>query len=259
MAQETIPVKISKRKAREERLQRFDGLAAFANLADSREDWHKFRLRYPEFFPLTDSGFSRQGFRNLTEWLYAFAEQWEQYPEVAKAKTVPPLLWYRNRLRQVWTRNDPKGINLSFLLGFVSEDQVRQRASESDFEESERYIVRPMVTPGQPLNPDQNTSIGGLPRGSVEVDGITGEIRWVFSCQLQRGVYDLMRDRWRAMVCPLCHKYFIADKTAQKFCSTKCTGEAKQKKSLEYYYRKGRSLRTEAKATRAKSKRRKRQ
>lgn len=256
MAQVTIPVKISKRKAREERLLQFDALAAFANLSDNSEDWRKFRLQYPEFFPLIDSGFGQPGFRNLTDWLYTFAEEWAQFPVETRAKTIPSLLWYRDRLRAFWTRNDPNGINLSFLLGFMSEDEVSRRASASDFGEPERLVFHPMAVPGQSLNPLQHDSIGGLPRGRFEVDGIALEIKWVFACQLQRAVYDLMQDHWRAMVCPNCGKYFVADKTAQKFCSIKCYGEKKQEKSLKYYYQKGRKARQEMKSRKARSQKR---
>ena len=56
---------------------------------------------------------------------------------------------------------------------------------------------------------------------------------------LQQAVYELMQCRWRAKVCPICGKYFIAAKTATQYCSTKCTTEAKNRRSLNWWTRKG--------------------
>jgi hypothetical protein len=64
----------------------------------------------------------------------------------------------------------------------------------------------PALIPNQSLNPGMQET-EGLPRGWPVVDGINGIIRWEFGSQLQRGVYDLMGDRWRAMVCAACSKY----------------------------------------------------
>lgn len=259
MSRETIPIEISKRKARQQRVHQFEALAAFANMGDTPEDWQRFRLCWPELFPVTESEYSQPGFRSVTEWLYTFANEWAKEFGSVKAITQPPLLWYRDLLRTIWTRNDPAGINLSLLLGFVSEREAQRRACgpAGPYAGWGTPRVAPMAVPGQPANSKQQDTFGGLPQGRVNVDGVLGEIKWEFSCQLQRALYDLMQERWRAMVCPQCGKYFIADKTAQKFCSTRCYGEKKQVQALDYYYRKGRNVRQKEKLTQANSIRRK--
>lgn len=97
--------------------------------------------------------------------------------------------------------------------------------------------------PGQPSGEDQQTTYAGLPPGRPIVDGVTGAITWKFGCTLQQSVYELMQQRWRAMVCPECGKFFLADKTRQIYCSSTCFGEMKRKQALDYYHRKGRAER----------------
>ena len=106
------------------------------------------------------------------------------------------------------------------------------------------------------IRPKVTHTFYGLPYGTPVVDGNTGTITWSFGSPFQRAIYDLMRDRWRAMVCPNCGRYFVADKTAQRYCSSECYLEKKGMKALDYWNRIGRAAR-EAKALRAKSQRRK--
>jgi hypothetical protein len=144
----TVPAKVSKRKARDDRLNDFEALARFANLGDKPDDWANFRRiclgMCPKFFPA-----------DMTEWIYINAEEWwnlsnlpdtrpgdyqsllRRWPTVNKAAITfknwpnfarnwrrrmrnvrPPLLFYRNLLRRVWRRKDPYGNSLSVLLGF---------------------------------------------------------------------------------------------------------------------------------------------
>lgn len=93
--------------------------------------------------------------------------------------------------------------------------------------------------PGQPLDPDRQTTLAGLPPGRPIVDGVSGEITWEFGCALQQSVFELMQQRWRAMVCPECGKFVLADKTRQTYCSSACSGAAKRKRALDYWNRKG--------------------
>jgi hypothetical protein len=174
----------------------------------------------------------------------------------------PPLLWYRTLLRAVWRREDPDGSCLRHLLGFDAdripfpgeEDTELEPLSLFMWKEHPEKKPHPVTINGLTfeIRPKETDTIAGLPYGTPVVDGNTGIISWEFGCQFQRAVHDLMQDRWRAKVCPECGKYFTADKTAQKYCSTKCTGERKQKKALDHYYNRGRAAR-QAKAVRAKS------
>jgi hypothetical protein len=221
----------------------FDALAAFANLAELPKSWHAFRTHHPHFFPTLASGIKQQGFENVSSWLYASAEQWANLDPDTKGSCVPPLLFYRDRLRAVWTRNDPKADSLKFLLGFEKETNPARFG---------QMLMMPLIIPGQPLTPKEQTTVAGIPQGKPSVNGVTGEIEWEFTCELQQSLYELMKDRWRAKQCPNCGKYFVATKTAQVYCSTECYQEVKRKTSLDYWRREG-SARRESK-TKAKSK-----
>jgi hypothetical protein len=178
----------------------------------------------------------------------------------------PPLLWYRALLRAVWRREDPDGSCLRELLGFDADCIPFPGEEEIEFEPLSLFMWKelpeekphPVTINGitVEIRPKETDTIAGLPYGTPVVDGNTGIITWSFGCQFQRVVYDLMQDRWRAMVCPECGKYFVADRTAQKHCSSKCYGVKKRKQALSYHYRKGRAAK-QAKALRAKSQRRK--
>ena len=117
--------------------------------------------------------------------------------------------------------------------------------------------MRRIISEGGPN--DCEIKVSDFPEGRPIIDGRTGAITWEFGCPFQRAVYDLMQDRWRAMVCPQCHKYFIADKTAQKFCSSRCWGDKKAEQMREYYHQKGKIERQRRKTKRSKGQRRKRQ
>jgi len=97
----TVLARVSKRKAKEERLLDFEALARFANLGDKPDDWANFRRMWPEFFPA-----------DMTKWIYINAGKWWEVshlpdPEKTMRNVRPHLLFYRNLLRRVWRRKDP--------------------------------------------------------------------------------------------------------------------------------------------------------
>lgn len=243
---DSVSVRASNRQARDARESQFEALAAFANMGDSPQEWKKFRLQWPNFFPTDRSGPKRQGFSNVTEWLYSSAEEFAT-PEFANLskdrRLTPPLLWYRNHLRAVWTRNDPHGYHLAVLLGFEQEAKnIVQNHPDAYAHLSNVILVRPYIVPGQPVSRSEPQS-EALPQGKPLINGRTGEIRWKFGCDLQQAVYELMQCRWRAKVCAVCGRYFIAAKTATQYCSSKCTTTAKNARSLDYWKREGRAKR----------------
>jgi hypothetical protein len=103
-------MRLANRKAKFGREAGLSALESFANIGETPEDWKRFRLKWPDFFPAV-----------LTEWFYKFAESWDaqfrDYPEL-KQLLKPPLLFYRDGLRRVWMGRDQKGIFLKLLLGF---------------------------------------------------------------------------------------------------------------------------------------------
>jgi len=177
--------------------------------------------------------------------MYAFADEWAKgMADVrlpAGRRMLPPLLWYRNRLRAVWSRNDQHGYNLTTLYGLEKEAQDIAREHPGDVETD--ALASPILTPGQPVDPAKHNTVGGLPRGRPVINGVTGEIRWEFGCPLQEAVYDLMQARWRAKVCPQCGRFFIAAKTAQKVCSARCSDDAKRGRALTYWNETGKNKR----------------
>jgi len=224
-------MRIANRKAKDDRESRLAALEAYANLGDTPDHWKRFRLKYPDFFP-----------ESLTDWLYTFAEaNYEKFKDIPAARSLvkPPLLFYSDRLRLVWSHNDPTGANLKFLYGLEKDANAMNTGAALIM--PGRIVgksIQPAI-PGQPRDKDEQTTVAGLPSGRPIVNGITGAIEWGFGCIFQQSIYDLMQQRWRAMVCPECGKFFLADKSHQKFCSTACFGEVKRKRALGYWNAKG--------------------
>jgi hypothetical protein len=232
-------MKLANRKAKFDRESGLSALESFANLGDTPDEWGRFRLKWPDFFPPP-----------LTEWFYWFAEVWaaefHEYPEV-KEFLKPPLLFYRDGLRRVWIGKDQKGIFLKLLLGFEQdvkhELELRRSGlylpSRQYTPEGKRKMRLGSLVPGQPADESKQTTVAGLPPGKPLVNGVTGAITWEFGCMLQQSVYELIGQRWRAMVCPECRKFLLADKTRQVYCSSICFGNMKRKRALDYWNRKG--------------------
>lgn len=232
-------MKVAKRLAKE-KLRMFEALAAYANMGDVPDEWKRFRLMYPDFFPVT-SGFKWKGFGNLDEWMYASAENWYEELRGLPVPLVPPLLWYRNRLRSVWARNDPHGYALAILLGFEKEAENigRDHPGEVAFEP----IVRPALIPGQRALKEESH---GLPPGCPVINGVTGGVSWEFGCAIQQAVYELMRERWRAKICPMCGRFFVAMRTAQRLCSTACAENKARERALTWWNETGSKRRAKA-------------
>lgn len=251
----TVSVQSSNRQARHSRQRQFESLAEFANMGDKQEAWYSFRLKQPNFFP-----------PEVSTWIYTDADDWLKSDSSVRRFAKPSLLWYRDLLRNVWARNDRYGTNLAILLGFERPNWIGnilvEQASASGKETLSGKIrtidgqlcVVPDDVPApvfrRAMAQDESRdgqleTMGGLPQGRPVVEGNTGEILWKFGCILQQAVYDLMQTRWRAKICPICGSYFVAEKTARKLCSTRCTGEQLIKRSLKYYFSKGKAKRQE--------------
>jgi hypothetical protein len=224
-------MRIANKKARAARETQLSALEGFANIGETLDDWKHFRLKCPGFSP-----------PQFSEWFNGFAPgagKFQSDPKV-KALLKPPFLFYRDRLRAVWTRDDPEGINLKLLLGF--EQEVRDKGvlnyplMPAVFGNRKKPSIDTFI-PGQPIDRDQQTTIGGLPPGRPIVDGVTGTINWEFGCAFQQCVYELMQQRRRAKVCRECGKFFLANKTRHTYCSWACFVVMKRKRSLAYWYR----------------------
>jgi len=216
-------MKVSNRQAAQERDLQLEALAAFANMGDEPEEWRKFGLKFPRFFP------DKSLYESASRWLAQTLEPFLPY-------TTTRLLLYRDHLRRVWAGNDQKGESLTILYGF---EKKLNPVEPKDPKFGEPRKMHPLFLSGKTLL-DEEWYGGMLPEGEPVVDGISGEILWKFGSEFQQSLYELMRVRWRAMICLQCGRYFIADKTAQKYCSTNCSDEAKLARSNEHWRKKGR-------------------
>ena len=223
MMEETFPINISNRQALEERLLGFQALADFANTRDTPEDWKKFRLMWPDI---------------LTPWFYEVSAISADLEEMM-GPGGPVIVRFRDMLRNVWNQNDPHAFDLKFLLGFET-SSIAEKIAAMDAHRG----VAPAA--GYPRVAGFWTNFP--PPKPAKVDWKTGQITWEFGTQFQRAVYALTQESWRAKVCPVCRKYFIADKSATQHCSPKCYGVKKAAAQLDYYHRVGKFERRKARA-----------
>ena len=215
-------MKVSNRRALLERNLQFEALAAYANMGDSPEDWRKFRRKNPRFF--------------WDESLYENAEVW-------LAQTLPPnlpytttrLLLHRDHLRRVWAGIDRKGESLSILYGF---EKKLNPVEPTNAEFGVPHQRHPLLLDFRALT-DREETRGMMPEGEPIVNGVSGEIVWHFRSEFQQTLFELMRIRWRAKICTQCGKYFVADKTAQTYCSTNCAEDSHRARQNDYWRRLG--------------------
>src|ERR1017187_1832208 len=103
-SQSTVLAASAIRQARENWMQDFEALAAYANLGDTPDSWQKFRLGWPNFFSDSTSGGVQPSSDNLAESLYASAQDWDKLcsensaklPTDFRSRNIPLLLWYRD-------------------------------------------------------------------------------------------------------------------------------------------------------------------
>jgi endogenous inhibitor of DNA gyrase (YacG/DUF329 family) len=214
----------------------FEPLAEFANIEELPESWRKFRLKNPNFFAIRSEGKASGAPGFYSEWLYLDAEKWSDFDSYLKGQSVPVLLWLRSLLRAVWTRNDADGGCLSALYGMKAIAGLPGLSNE--------MLASSPLIQGIPLNASLLTNGQfWLQPGKPIVNGVTGEITWLFPSDFQQCIYELMRCRWRAKTCPQCGKYFVAEKTAQTFCSEQCVHMVKINRALNYWHREGNAKR----------------
>jgi hypothetical protein len=254
--QPTVLARVSNQRAGTEREGLFAALEKFVNAGDTEQELRELRTHSPEFFPA---------------WLYEDAEYWAQQ----EPGLVTPLRWYKAQLRKVWEGRDPKGVRLAILLGIARQPYW----SEEDFSPSGELpwsiqldptfeqdalewfkftsrgleVYRERKTPG---SNGEEYAIGSLPPSRPSLNWRSGDIQYAFDTDFQRALYALMRQSWRARICRVCAKYFIAIKSASQYCSTRCAGDAKQERDRVYFRQEGskkRALRLKKKAQRKNS------
>ncbi len=140
------------------------------------------------------------------------------------------ILWMRDFLRAVWKREDVNGITLRGFLGLnqqFSPPGLRRKQFPGD------NLVAIWRRFKRPPEEDQEF----LP--NVYPNLHTGEIQYRPATSFQQAVYALLKNGWRARVCEDCGNYFVADKPAQRFCSTRCGKERKKRYDKLYWQQRG--------------------
>ena len=184
------------------------GLERFINTGDSLQDYRALAKAWPTFWPVTLEG------RDPSS------------PHAAPVRlnwcdeARPLFVFYRDILRSIWTRNPGTSTNGTFinaLFGLeLPADQLKKCFPES--------------TPT-------------AAKTSFHPEWGAGVIRFVSNTNFQRAIWLLFCELWRAKVCPSCSAYFIAEKSAQNYCSISCSSRAHQSNSLKWWREKGASRR----------------
>jgi hypothetical protein len=213
-------------------------LEAFVNLGDSLEEFLAFGKQNPTFFPVPirdNSQISRTPIpdpcftstvvdsvnpANKGKKFWTKALAWE--PVCHKL-----ALFYRDSLGHAWHPPYPGPIDIStgeefeILLGLSGEGYAGR---EDD-------ALPAILT----AHPDAAIVIDN----PIMADWKTGTFLYSPSNDFQRAAYILFREGWRAKVCERCSRRFIADKPVQRYCSTRCSGDTKRERTLDWWKKHG--------------------
>lgn len=210
------------RQAPETKELLYAGLEAFVNLGNSDRDFEVFAAKYPAFWPF-DTQESEAG---ILRW---------------NAPARPVLLVFRDFLRKLWI-SDPEAHENTYLLVLLGLDVRFADEPEIQFWSFQRRVLHEAWAQLRKVHPE--ISIGIRP----VVNPVWGSANFSYAPvnDFQSAVYQLFLENWRAKVCSRCTKYFIAQKAAQIYCSTKCGGGVKRERSLEWWKREGAARRRAA-------------
>jgi hypothetical protein len=245
--QATVRQNEAKRQAVKSRGLDFSALESFVN-----SDLNVFLKMHPDYAPFSE----------------------------ADSGTADMMNWYREQLRKVWALQDPAGVRLKILLGLKKTPhwipwQAFLGEVVTQAEPPEEIILDPtfaadalswteivkklkqQIEEPQVLEVDGYASVDqpepiefesfGLPEAKLVLDWQRSAILPEFRTKFQAAIYCLMRESWRAKTCRNCHKYFVADKSAQVHCSHACYVEIKNERSLHYWNTKGKAGRNKRK------------
>ena len=198
------------------REQLFAALEKFANVGDGVEEYRSFGRQSSYFWPVPLSGSRKE-----PEW------------------TVPGhklFLAYRNALRHVW-RSDQVVSNhnlLSILLGIDHVFLMHVALGEP----GHGPITDSFSAGWHELNATYPEAQYSSPP-SIAPSWRSGEFHYTAVNDFQTAVYILFRESWRAKICVNCSAYFVAEKPARLYCSTRCSAEIKKKRGLQWWRNKG--------------------
>lgn len=211
-------------RAQPDREALFAALELFVNSGDTSSELQSFRRQHPQFLPV---------------------EFYEQSEQLAKAKKDTFFSWLKRQLRTVWEGRDPAGIRLAVLLGIRDVNYYGIPKGDFAAEATEHAVIFSDLIDLRSMPGEDSTVLGAhmLFRAEITPDWQRSRLQYEPQIDFQDAVYALMNESWRARVCPICRRYIIAAKPANIYCSTKCSGEAKQKRGLEYWRNEGKARR----------------
>jgi hypothetical protein len=213
--------------SRKEREWLMGRLEEFANL-DDRSEFERFFSSYPEFAPVR--------VRDVTD----HNTVWERLPDgkenpISWPRVVPwqPDLYrlfraFRDILRWAWTHGSDFAVGM--LLGIHLRGELRSYAP-SWWEGPERGLESELVEGVKALEGAYHLDL----HPGVSTDWSAGRFEYQPDTPFRRAVYLLFRQRWRAKQCPVCGRYFVADKPRQRYCGSRCYGAAKRRRDLDYW------------------------
>jgi hypothetical protein len=225
----TIRIRGSYRRADDDLEHLLYKLQEFVNLTTETAAFQKFFEDYPEFQPVPFYDSESVGVHDE-----------EPKPKLRGWRPEFHALFreFRDILRDVWSRGDNS--KLAVLLGTDAQawEILHRRNPPSTLDkilEGHQTLLERAMTE----IPTRYFTVGA----AVYPDWKAGEFRYDADSDFRRAVYVLFRNSWRAKLCPHCDKYFIADKTAQRYCSSKCYAAIKRDYDLVYWRLTGRNRR----------------
>ncbi|MBV9481922.1 MAG: hypothetical protein JO249_14380 [Acidobacteria bacterium] len=209
----------------------FAGLDAFVNTGETTEDYRRLASQWWTFWPHS----------------------------IRDGETVDDLDWspaahglfldYRDKLRKVW-KADPEArfsSVLAYLLGIIGRDELLRLEYVLDVDPE--WFAREAVATRQAWQ----TLMQSHPSATMSSHSMAfplwglGNLLYIHNTDFERALWVLSQENWRARVCGQCGRHFIANKAAQRYCSTRCFGEAKRGQRLAWWNKAGKIKRSQKK------------
>lgn len=193
--------------------QEWRALEKYVNCGDTPEDFKAFRLHHSTFFPA--------GFYDISERLLFHGHD-------------TPFHWYKRQLRSVWSGADLNGARFSALLGLISPGNIGLPGMGCEQEAKEYIAIEDKITRNK-LSP-----VGGsIMAAIITPSWRTGEMNYMANSEFQVALRQLMAESWRAKICPIDAKFFVAEKPPNLYCSPDCTLESKRRRGLHWWRTEG--------------------
>jgi hypothetical protein len=211
------------RRADGEKERLFESLERFVNADDSSEDYSQLAIAARSFWPINLN--AQTGENELDGSI-----EWDPSGHsLYKA--------FRDYLRRVWVgdfrRNDNTSLSgpyLNYLLGLDRDFALHQPGEFRDARLPDKAFEQGWAEVKKKYASAYNNR-----QACVVPDWGKSRFEYVASNDFQKAVYALLLESWRAKICRRCERYFIAEKNAQAFCSTACSGGNKRDRGLRYW------------------------